>query len=259
MKKIHILGALFGLLVVLFGLNLYYGKKNQEASQKTSYLDWLYEIHGPKFYSQRNEELIIRDFFYDRRNGFFVDVGASHYKDFSTTYYLEKVLGWTGIAVDAGPDYAPLYRKHRKNTRFFCFFVADKSDALVDFFMSPLNKFLSSSSEEWLIEVPKKPIPYQKTQVPTITLDDLLGRAGILGFDFLSMDIELAEPAALAGFSIEKHRPSLVCIEVHKQVQQEILDYFSRHHYKIIRRYEGLDPLNLYFTPIDLRQQDGEG
>lgn len=48
---------------------------------------------GKKLYSQYDEELIIRDFFNDRRGGVFVDVGCYHYKDISTTYYLEKHLG----------------------------------------------------------------------------------------------------------------------------------------------------------------------
>ena len=48
---------------------------------------------GQKLYSANNEELIIRHFFNDRRGGVFVDVGSWHWKESSTTYYLEKHLG----------------------------------------------------------------------------------------------------------------------------------------------------------------------
>ena len=41
---------------------------------------------GEKLYSQSNEELIIRHFFDDRRDGVFVDVGSFHWKKYSTTY-----------------------------------------------------------------------------------------------------------------------------------------------------------------------------
>ena len=54
---------------------------------------------GEKLYSQHDEELLIRHFFGDRRGGFFLDVGAGHYRRNSTTYYLEKHLGWSGVAV----------------------------------------------------------------------------------------------------------------------------------------------------------------
>ncbi len=44
-------------------------------------------------YSHGKEELIIRDFFQDRRGGVFLDVGFAFPKKNSTTYYLEKHLG----------------------------------------------------------------------------------------------------------------------------------------------------------------------
>ena len=66
----------------------------------------------------------------------------------------------------------------------------------------------------------------------------------------MSMDIELAEPKALAGFEIERFRPSLVCIEAHAKVRQQILDYFARHHYVVVGRYLRADPQNLYFEPL---------
>ena len=74
-----------------------------------------------KLYSFGNEELIIRDFFNDRRDGVFLDVGAFHYKMVSSTYYLEEHLGWSGIAVDALAEFAIGYIQHRPRTRFFNF------------------------------------------------------------------------------------------------------------------------------------------
>ncbi len=73
---------------------------------------------GIKLYSQDDEELVIRDFFRDRREGFFVDVGAGHYQRDSTTFYLEERLGWSGVAIDALAEYAEDYRTHRKRTTF---------------------------------------------------------------------------------------------------------------------------------------------
>ena len=63
------------------------------------------------------------------------------------------------------------------------------------------------------------------------------------------MDIELAEPKALAGFDIDRYRPALVCIEGQHDVRQEILNYFQRHGYVLIGRYLRADVKNLYFTP----------
>jgi hypothetical protein len=67
--------------------------------------------------------------------------------------------------------------------------------------------------------------------------------------DFLSMDIELAEPQALAGFSIERFRPRLVAIEAHPQIRQLLLDYFTEHDYSLVGKYWRVDADNFWFAP----------
>jgi FkbM family methyltransferase len=209
--------------------------------------NWLVKKYGRQLYSSGNEELIIRDFFKDKKAGFFVDVGANHYRIGSTTYFLEDRLGWHGIAIDAICDFEADYLEYRKNTRFFCFYVGDKSNGTVDFYITQKNyKRRSSADVGWSTKYSTA----EKTQVPTITLNDLLERAGVAEFDFLSMDIELAEPAALAGFDIEKYHPALVCIELHKEVRQAILDYFTKHGYAILEKYRRLDPADAYLAPL---------
>jgi hypothetical protein len=68
--------------------------------------------------------------------------------------------------------------------------------------------------------------------------------------DFMSMDIETWEPKALAGFDIDRFKPQLVCIEVHEEVRQQIIDYFARHRYVVVGKYLRADPVNLYYTPM---------
>jgi len=84
---------------------------------------------------------------------------------------------------------------------------------------------------------------------PTITLTELLDKEGLRKIDFVSMDIELAEPKALAGFDIERFRPRLLCIESHVEVRQPILDYFAKHGYVVDGRYLRADVRNLWFVP----------
>jgi hypothetical protein len=67
------------------------------------------------------------------------------------------------------------------------------------------------------------------------------------------MDIELAEPKALAGFDVVRFAPELVCIEAHPDVRQRIIDYFHEHGYVIVAKYLRADPKNLYFQPSRAR------
>ena len=85
--------------------------------------------------------------------------------------------------------------------------------------------------------------------MPTITLTDLLDSEKVQRVDYMSIDIELWEPKALAGFDIERFQPRLICIEAHEQVRQQILDYFTRHHYMLLGKYLRADVTNLYLTP----------
>ena len=86
-------------------------------------------------------------------------------------------------------------------------------------------------------------------QVKTITLNELLDQRGVEKIDFLSMDIEQAEPAALAGFDIERFRPELVCIEATESVRKAIAAYFDAHGYERIDAYLSYDPVNWYYRP----------
>jgi len=212
---------------------------------------------GKRLYSQFDEELIIRHFFDDRRDGFFVDVGAYHWKKASTTYYLEEHLGWSGIAIDAQRQFADGYSKHRPRTKFFTYIVTDHSGTEESLFLAGP---ISSTKEGHLADVAHTygsddeakradALELGKTLVPTITLNELLDANGVSKIDFLSMDIEQGEPAALAGFDIERFRPELVCIEVLPFVRDRIADYFERHGYERIEKYIPYDEVNWYYTP----------
>lgn len=197
-------------------------------------------------YSQHNEELIIRDFFQDRREGVFLDVGcAGPIKD-SNTYFLEKELGWSGIGVDALPDYATVWKQERPRSRFFNFLVTDH--------LGPPEKFYRSKLLGLSSTVPRKTfggkeIPYTEITIPTTTLTKLLEDNRLARVDFVSMDIEGAELLALAGFDIGRFRPELVCVEWFHAGREKIVAYFAAHGYERIDRYIEYDGVNDYFTP----------
>lgn len=211
---------------------------------------------GKSLYSLGNEERIIRHFFDDRRGGVFLDVGAADYRLWSTTYYLEEHLGWSGIAVDALGEFALGYIQHRPRTRFFNFLVTDQSWAIERFYRVPDPHLgLSSKNTSWLKffgrskpetkgTIKKKQVVY----IMTITLTDLLEKNGVSKLDFLSMNIEGGELDALAGFDIERFRPEFVCVECLWK-KAKLLDYFSAYGYEPVEEYREYDRKNCYFKP----------
>ena len=207
----------------------------------------LFDKYGPEKNSYSEEEWSIRDFFQDKRDGFFVDVGANDYKFTSNTYYLDTVLNWSGIAIEPQRQFEADYVKFRPRTKFLPFFVSDTSNQLAQLYVLSKNSLISSADKNFTEQLGEKA---KVVDVPTITLTDLLDAEKVTRVDFLSMDIELWEPKALAGFDIGRFRPQLVCIEAHPQVRQQILDYFAQHRYVVVGKYLRADIVNLYFTPL---------
>ena len=191
-------------------------------------------------WSQGFEELIIRDYFGDRKGGVFLDVGCSEPRKGSTTYYLENDLGWTGIGIDAAPWLAGGWAKYRPDSKFASYAVTDVDNEQVTFHIGVVRAL----DEEMLEPFGGK---MREIEVTTMTLDTILEQNGVEKIDFLSMDIEGAEPAALEGFDIERYRPDLACIEAVKG--DEVTEYFLSHGYELIEKYRKADRINLYFRP----------
>lgn len=237
------------LILGLLGVLLYPLVRTPAGTITDLEVDVLAAKYGPERQTEHEEEWMIRDFFQDRRNGFFVDIGANHYKQLSKTWYLDTQLGWSGIAVDALKEFAPAYAQHRPRTRYFAFFVSDQSDQAAQVFVISKNTTVASADKSFVNQFGT---PDRVDTVPTITLNDLLSAEKVSAIDFLSMDIELHEPQALKGLDLQRFRPALVCIEALLPVRQAILDYFAVNGYVIEGRYLRADRENLYFKPLEV-------
>lgn len=217
----------------------------------TDMVDWYY---GHKN-SEQWEELFIRDFFRDQKGGVFVDIGASDYREASLTYFLDKHLGWSGVAVDAIAHYGKDYEKYRPRTQFFSFYVGDKDGDKAEFFVVHGDERKSSGAKELGDRYRDEGRQVDETEVQTITLNTLLTKAGVDKIDLLTMDIELAEEAALKGFDVTRFQPKLVVVEAYDQVRPFITEYFAKAGYELMEQYTTSDARNLYYAPKALHEQ----
>jgi FkbM family methyltransferase len=202
---------------------------------------------GKAVYSQGKEELIARHFFNDKKEGFYVDVGAWRWNVASTTAYLDLNLGWRGLAIDALPHLAPDWAANRPKAKYLNYLVTDHSGTVESFYAAGP---LSSTERDHVKEFAgAEEADVREIKVPTITLNELLDKHAVKKIDFLSMDIEESEPAALAGFDIERFKPELVCIEMSPSVREKIHAYFGAHGYERIDEYAKHDTVNWYYRP----------
>jgi len=245
--KIDLWEAVLAALFLVLVIDLATRPEGSDVQSATE-IDHFRNKYGPHHNSEREEEWLIRDFFQDRRGGVFVDIGANHYQTYSKTYYLETVLGWSGVAVEPQREFAAGYAAHRPNTRFRSFFVSSVSDEKAKLYLVSGNSAVASGDPSF---ASRFGTISEVRDVPTVSLTDLLTRERVMQPDFVTIDIELNEPKALEGFDIERFRPKLVCIEALLPVRQRILEYFARHHYVAVGNYLWVDRENLYFTPLD--------
>jgi len=201
---------------------------------------------GPDHFSAGLEEYIVRDFFSDRRDGVFLDVGAYHAKAGNNTYRLEHDFGWTGLAIDANDAVAGEYVE-RPRTTFVVAFVGREDEGHATLNVPAHDSGTASVDKAFTEQFDRVA---RTLQVRKRTLNSLLTEHKIDRIDFLSMDIELSEPAALDRFDIDRYRPQLVCIEAHSATRDWILEYFARHRYVLIGKYLLADPLNYWFRPL---------
>lgn len=241
--------ALFAVALVVLsytaGRSLTEQRLQPFLSSEAAELHELADRYGPARNSRYGEEWIIRDFFADKRGGVFVDVGANDYRRDSNTYYLETELGWSGLAIEPQGKFAADYASHRPRTTFLNLFVGDRPDGEATLYV-PANDLVASADRAF---AEAEGGAGKAVSVKTSRLDDILDGHRLSAVDFLSIDVELHEPQVLAGFSIDRFRPALVCIEAHPEVRQQILDYFQQHRYRLVGKYLRIDTENLWFSP----------
>lgn len=198
-------------------------------------------------YSLGVEELLVRHFFGDRRDGVFAEVGAGDWRAGSNTLYLERHLGWSGIAVDAREDLAAGWREHRPGTRFERYIVGDRTGATAPFYISG---FFGATSRARLPDFEGVDAAGAlETWAPTITLTDLLDACGIERVDFVSIDVEHAEGEVLAGFALERFAPELVCVEIGVcDPERSVTPHFTAAGYRRIDAYSEIDGVNWWFA-----------
>jgi FkbM family methyltransferase len=240
-----ILGALVGGTLVIRAVQQATDKMAAIAPTDTREQALLKSKYGPATHSAGVEEWILKDFFGERRNGVFVDVGANHYEFHSNTYYLETALGWSGVAIEPQVEFADGYAQHRPRTTFVPLFVSDVSDSTATLYVTG-NPMVASGVQAFTSRFGET----KEVSVKTTTLDAILDRLAIPQVDFLSMDIELGELKALAGFSIGRFQPDLVAVEAHPPIRQQLLDYFAAHNYTLVGKYWRADADNFWFAPV---------
>jgi len=86
-----------------------------------------------KNYSQFDEDIFLVDFFKEKKNGKFVDLGAFHPMRYNNTYLLYKT-GWSGTNIDLNQTAIDMFNIVRKRDNNKCALISNKSNEKKDLF-----------------------------------------------------------------------------------------------------------------------------
>jgi len=150
-----------------------------------------------------------------KRNGFFVEFGATNGKEISNTFVLEKMYDWEGIVCEPNPFWHPELKQNRSciiDTRCVWkssgesleFLVAEHSPELATIESFRNNDHHGQARAEKSASI----------RVETISLNDLLQtHAAPKIFDYLSIDTEGSEFDILGAFDFAAHTPLIISVE----------------------------------------------
>jgi len=190
-----------------------------------------------KSYSQEAQDLKVLLHYKLKKNGYFLEIGASDGINLSNTYLLEKKYNWNGICVEPiKEDYEKLYN----NRCCFCSNLAvySKSNEELEFniyeynLLSGLNKHINTYSNQPIKE---------KVIVKTITLNELLEKYNSPYFiDYMSLDTEGSEYEILKVFDFDKYKFGLIHVEhnFEEPKRQLIKELLIKNGYEYIGEYK---------------------
>jgi FkbM family methyltransferase len=165
-------------------------------------------------YSQLGQDVEVIEFYNNKENGFFIEIGASDGIILSNTYLLETKYKWKGICCEPIPKNFKNLVKNRPNSICYDKAVYNTSGLTVNFDIANDADLLSGISNH--IDCHKFSVDANKEtiEVQTISLFDVLNNANAPSFiEYMSLDTEGSEFEILKNFDFEKYTFGLIDIE----------------------------------------------
>ena len=172
---------------------------------------------GYPYASQAGQDRAVARILRGKRGGTFLDIGAYDGITGSNSLYFEKYLGWTGVLVEpvkAHREKAQLWR----SSPCLPYAIADH-DGEANFIAvtqgyTQMSGLADRYDDAMLTRVRSDPRHAEdRITVPTRTLNAIFEEAGMAEVDFVSLDIEGGELAALRAFDHDRYRVGVWAIE----------------------------------------------
>lgn len=195
-----------------------------------------------KYYSQARQDFIVDQLFYNKKNGFFLDLGANDGISFSNTYFFEKHRNWQGICVEPIKEVYDKLKKNRKCKVINCA-IGEKTEKLTftrvvgpSQMLSGLKKFRHQDHQKrTLNEVEFNGGKVIEEIVQCLSFKEMMSKFNVKTIDYLSIDIEGGEFEILKTINLKDFSIKIITVE-NNYDDKRINDFMiSKGYFKILK------------------------
>jgi FkbM family methyltransferase len=190
--------------------------------------------------SQLTQDLFVLSCLDFKRDGYFVEFGATNGIDLSNTWLLEKEFGWNGILAEPSKNWhQDLLGNRSSNIELKA--VYNKSNEKLSFLEASYPELSTLSSFRNIDSHNRKGRTYE---VETISLIDLLAKYDAPQvIDYLSIDTEGSELDILSNFDFEYYKFKVITVEHNFTEQREKINQLlaSKGNKQVLKEISGFD------------------
>lgn len=216
------------------------------AFKPTQY-EWMIPLLE-KSRSQLLQDLFVLSETNMKRDGYFVEFGATNGIDLSNTYLLETHFGWKGILAEPAKAWHKQLKANRPSASIETFCVWRDSYSTLTFNETDCLEvstidFFSNGDEHR-----KSRQSGKKYQVQSISLRDLLIQYNAPNFiDYLSIDTEGSEYEILKALDFNEYWIGVITVEHNYTIQRELIfELLTSHGYE--RKYEDISKFDDWYV-----------
>ena len=165
-----------------------------------------------------------------RRNGFFIECGAYVGEDLSDTLFFELKRNWTGLLIEAHPDYfRQTLHKNRQATALRACLSVTRRPQLMKFNLAGAGSSISSHYINYATK------PDRETDVQCFSLNSIMAAIGVRHIDFFVLDVEGAEIPVLKTIDWSRLTIDVLNIEYGQNLKKinELRAYFNSTHKEV--------------------------
>jgi FkbM family methyltransferase len=166
-------------------------------------------------YSQWGEDKFINQFFRNKRDGIYLDIGCFHPFMYSNTCLLHK-KGWRGINIDINPTSIDLFNIVRPKDTNLCTTINETKKIFEVYYDEPFSPVNTLDKQFYKNLKNRSNKEKKKLTVESKSIKEILDISKIdENIDFINIDVEGMDYKILKNIDLNKLKPKLISVETH--------------------------------------------